>query len=172
MEKKIFIFLFVILICLPAVSAYNQEEEEGILFEQVLKYLPYTISTAALEDDARYCKVLMVGATDFEPTNAFWSILDYAAEYHSGSQWNMILVAVNYSSQPIPIKVEFELRWNDGAGKQYKRWSRTIGAGTVVMYMFDMTSKIRQLGLFHLIGRISGKYVGANNVVHTQLLIY
>lgn len=172
MEKKFFIFLFVILICLPAVSAYNQEEEEEILFEQVLKYLPYTISTAALEDDAQHCKVLMVGATDYKPTNAFWSILDYVAEYISGSKWNMILVAGNISSQPVPIKVEFELRWNDGAGRQYKKWSRTIDAGTVMMYMFDITSKIKQLGLFHLTGRISGKYVGINNVVHTQLYIY
>jgi len=172
MEKKIFIFLFVILICLPAVSAYNQEEEEGILFEQVLKYIPYTISTAALEDDAKYCKVLMVGATTLEPSIASPWILDFATEYNIWDDWYMIIVAVNYSSQPVPIKVEFELRWWEGGRKIYKKWSRTIGAGTVVTYYTPIDTQIKQKGMFTLIGRISGRYVGTNNVVQTQLYIY
>jgi len=174
--RRFILYLLVVLICFPVIHGEDQEfsevQEEGVLYEKVLEYLPYNVSASQLELDAMYCKVLMIGAANFEPSYAEWAILDFAAEYFEGDEWNMCLVAVNYSSQPVPIKVEFELRWWWGARKIYRRWSRTIQPATVMLYMTPITTQIKQLGLFTLIGRISGKYVGTDNVVKTQLYIY
>jgi len=172
MTKRILVVFFVSLFFLPGIFADDQEGEDGILYEKVLKYLSNPVITNSLEDDANYCKVLMIGATNFEPTFAEWAILDFATEYLDGDDWNMCLVAVNSSNQPVPVFVEFELRWWNGGRKIYRRWSRTLPAATVMLYMAPITTQIKQLGLFTIIGRISGNYVGNNNVVQTQIYIY
>lgn len=172
MAKRILVYFMVSLIFLPGIFADEQEEESGVLYEKVLRYLPFTVSANQIEESARYCKVLMVGATWEEPEQADWASLDFVSEYFTGDVWNMCIVAVNYSNQDVPIKVEFELRWWDGGRRIYRRWSRNLEAGTVTMYLAPITNQIKQLGLFTLIGGIGGNYVGTNNIVKTQLLIY
>lgn len=170
MKKCAIFFLVFAFVSIPICS---QGDEGGPFKEIVIKRLqPYQLSPMAAEDGV-YVKALVVGATAIEPSFADWAILDFASEYYAGDVWNMIIVIANYSPNDVKINIEFELRWNDGAKKIYRRWGgRTIQGATVMMYMTTITDQIRQLGLFTLYGRASGLGVGSQNEVVSQLYIY
>jgi hypothetical protein len=171
MKKFVVFILFLSLISIPIIS---QEEDQGAPIEEIfLKSLPAHQTSIMAAEDGIYVKALMVGASWEEPTNADWAALDFASEYISGDVWNMMVVVVNYSDNPVKVNIEFELRWNDGAKKIYRRFgARTIEGATVMMYMTDITNQIKQLGLFTLYGRVSGLGVGNTNEVVTQLYVY
>lgn len=171
MRKFVVFILFLTLVSIPIVS---QEEDEGApIKEFFLKSLPANQASIMAAEDGIYVKALMVGASWEEPAYADWAALDFAAEYIPGDVWNMILVVANYSDNPVKMNVEFELRWKDGAKKIYRRkGNTTIEGATVRMYMTDITTQIKQLGLFTLYGRASGLGVGTNNEVVTQLYVY
>jgi hypothetical protein len=171
MKKCVVFILFLSLISIPIIS---QEEDDQVPIEEIfLKSLPaHQISTMAAEDGI-YVKAIMVGASWEEPSNADWAALDFATEYVPGDTWNMLLVVVNYSDNPVKANVEFELRWKDGAKKvSRKQNGTTIDGLTVMMYKTNITKQIKQLGLFTLYGRVSGAGVGNANEVVTQLYIY
>jgi len=172
MKTKVFIFM-----CLFFTSfVFGQAQEfesTDLLNEYVVKQIPSKMIVAANQDYAgNYCKALMVGATNFSPSSSAWCILDYASEYYTGDTWELVFVCANWSTSNVDAFVEFEIRWKDGGRKIYKRWKRTINSGYVMMYTFDITNQIKQKGLFTLIGRVSGKGIGNQNKVETQVYIY
>jgi hypothetical protein len=170
MKNFVSILLLFVLLWFP-ISA-QEGEDLGEFREMVLKRIPAQTSILQVED-GQYVKALMVGATDFEPSFADWALLDFASEYFSGDVWNMIVVVANYSNNPVKVNIEFELRWNDGGKKIYRRWGgRTIDEGTIMLYMTPITNQIKELGLFTLYGRVSGLGIGNHNEVVTQIYMY
>ena len=172
MKTKVFICMFLFFTFF--VFGYEQEfESADLLNEYVIKQIPSKVIVAANQVHAgNYCKALMVGATNFTPSTSEWCILDYASEYYTLDTWELVFVCANWSISDVDAFVEFEIRWKDGSRKIYRRWSRKIKSGLVMMYTFNITNQIKQKGLFTLIGRISGKEIGNQNKVETQLYIY
>jgi hypothetical protein len=161
-----------ILILLLVVPVLNQVVEEAEIGELVIGHVPTQLHTNAAHN--AYVKALCSGLANFYPGQADWAILDFATYWLSNQDWNIVFVAVNYSNQDAKIKVEMEMLYNDGLSRLYKKFNTTIKSGDIMLYTFDVTSKVRSgVGsLFTVNGRISGSGMGNTNQVSSQVYIY
>lgn len=96
----------------------------------------------------------------------------YLIDYAGGQTWYMYLVVVNWSTSTKAFKLEFDLRYGDGASYKVTRASKSLGAETWEMYIYNVTSYVAKLGLFTLTGRVYGTGMGNDNKVTAQVISY
>jgi hypothetical protein len=161
-----------ILILLLVVPVLNQESEDAEMGEYVIGHVPTQMSIQAPHN--AYVKALCTGLANFLPSQAEWAILDFVTYWLSSQNWYIVFVVVNYSNQDANIKVEMEMLYKDGQVRFYKKSSKTIRSGDVMLYTFDVTAKVPNgVGdLFTVNGRVSGSGLGNTNQVMSQVFIY
>jgi len=173
MFKRQYILVFLISLSLANFlmgQAFTKDDEVG---EIILKRLPPVAMMNALATDGPYMvRALAVGLTYEKPSAGDWAIFDFCSEYFAGDTWYMCFVVVNYDDTAAAIKFQWDLLYNDGAGKFTKTYSKTIPASTVMLYYITATSYVAKLGLFTVDGRVYGAKMGNTNKVMSQVYIY
>ena len=169
--KNFCLTVLILLLFFVPLRSQEVEEESFELNEIVIGIIPMDfLSTQA----ASYpeVKALCIGLANFFPSQSAWAILDFATQWSSAQSWDILFTVVNYGYKDVPIKIEMEMIYKDGATRLYKKFNRTIQSGYIMLYYLDVTSRIRTKGLFTLNGRITGKGLGNTNEVKTQVYIY
>jgi len=177
MKKFSIVSVMIFLLAIPVLNQVAQEAEfepEEVDFkEYVIGYVPVQPQIQS-PDPNPYVKALCIGLANFYPDQAEWAILDFATEWDRSQDWDIVFVVVNYSNQNVKYKVEMEMMYNDGRTRFYKKSTKTINSGYIMLYTFDVTNKIANSdgSLFTLNGRIWGAGMGNSNEVKTQVLIW
>ncbi len=169
--KRLIVGVSLMLLVLPLISQEIAETEDLTIHEMVIGTVP-VVDTQWVPDDDFYVRALCVGLANFFPDQADWAILDFATLWRSNQDWYMLFIVVNPTSRSRNIKVEFELMWNNGGGRFYRKQAKNIGSGNIVLYWLNVKSKVNKLGVFTCNGRVFGAGVGNNNRVQSQVYIY
>ena len=168
--KKTFAAWGLVIVCFFSLSIFVAADEVG---EIILKRLPPVDTMNVTATDGPYMvRALAVGVANLLPSSADWAILDFASEYSAGQTWYMCFFVTNYNNIPTAIKIQFDLLYNDGAGRLTKRYSKTIAANTVTLYYITVTSYVAKLGLITVNGQVYGAKMGNTNKVMSQVYIY
>ncbi|MGB2955763.1 MAG: hypothetical protein WBB64_07310 [Anaerolineales bacterium] len=170
MKRVLFAAMVLLLVFIPMRS--QEIEEEALELNEVVLGIVPTDSLSTQAASHPYVKALCIGLANFFPSQSDWAILDFCTQWSSAQKWDIVFSAVNYSYKDVPIKVELELMYKNGGTRFYKKYSRTIQAGYIMLYSLDVTEKIRTKGLFTVSGRISGTGLGNSNEVTTQVYVY
>ena len=97
----------------------------------------------------------------------------YLIDYASGQAYDMEIGFLNLPTNTTQtIKVELDLRYNDGAGYYVKRVAFSNLEEGWYYYSFNATSYVAKLGVLTLTGRVYGTGMGNNNKVTSQLYVY
>ena len=177
MKKFSIASVMILLLAIPVLNQVSQEvefEPEDVDFkEYVIGYVP-VLPQIQTPDPNPYVKALCIGLANYYPDQAEWAILDFATEWSSAQDWDIVFVVVNYSNQDVRVVVEMEMMYNDGQNRLYKKSKKDIESGYVMLYTFDVTNKVANgVGdLFTLNGRIWGAGMGNTNQVKSQVYIY
>ena len=176
--KKLFIAsIMIFLVAMPVMNQVAQEiefETEDVDFEEyVLRYVPVRHQIQS-PDHNPYVKALCIGLANYYPEQAEWAILDFIAEWNSSQEWDIVFAVVNYSNMDVTAKIEMEMMYNDGQSRFFRKSSKTIESGTVMLYTLDVTNKVANgVGdLFTVNGRVWGAGMGNSNEVKTQVYIW
>lgn len=169
MKKMIFTWGLV-LVCFFSLASFVAADEVG---EIVLKRLPPNAKTDMMATDGPYLvRALAIGLANLLPSRADYAILDFVSEYEAGQTWYMCFFVVNYNDTAKAIKLEFDLRYKDGAGRLQKYYSKTIAANVATLYYINVTSYVAKLGLFTVNGQVYGTEMGNANRVTSQAFIF
>lgn len=169
MKRSVITWGFV-LVCCFGLAGFVTADEVG---EIVLKRLPPAPNTAIMATDGPYLiRALAIGLANMLPSRADYATLDFASEYVTGQTWYMCFFVINYSDVTTAIKLEFDLRYSDGAGRVQKYYAKTIAANTATLYYINVTSYAAKLGLFTLSGQVYGTRMGNANRVTSQAYLY
>jgi len=169
--RNLGILVLVIGLFIFPLMAQDWEQDEGEINEFVIGHVPTAeIGTMAVANP--YVKALCIGLANYFPNQSEWAALDFATKWYSNQDWNILFIVVNHSSWDAAIKVEFEMLYDDGGIRYYKKSSKTIKSGNIVLYYLDVTSRIAKKGLFTVNGRIHGAGIGNDNQVKSQVYIY
>jgi len=173
MKKFLTVCVMVFILAMPVLNQEAEETVETEIEEYVVGYVPVRPHVLDSAHNA-WVKALCIGLSDYHPSQVEWAILDFAAEWNSYQDWEILFFIVNYSTVDAKIKVEMEMLYNDGQSRMYKKKITTIRSGEIMLYYLDVTSKVRTgVGdLFTVNGRISGAGMGNSNEVKSQVLIY
>jgi hypothetical protein len=177
MKKFLITSALIFLLAIPVLNQVTQEvefePEEADFKEYVIGYVPVQPQIQS-PDPNPYVKALCIGLANYYPDQAEWAILDFAAEWDNSQDWDIVFVVVNYSNQDVRVKVEMEMMYNDGQNRLYKKATKTIDSGYVMLYTLDVTNKVRNgVGnLFTVNGRVWGAGMGNSNEVKTQTYIW
>ena len=165
--------VMILVLAIPVLNQEVEEAEETNIREYVIGYVP-VLPRIQSPDHNPYVNALCIGLANFYPDQAEWAILDFASEWSSSQDWDIVFVVVNYSNSDVNIKVEMEMMFKDGQSRIYKKKTTTIQSGYVMLFTLDVTSSVRNgVGdLFTVNGRISGAGMGNSNEVKSQALIY
>jgi len=151
-------------------SSFVAADEVG---EIILKRLPPVAAMNAMATDGPYMvRALAVGLANVLPSTPDWATLNFASEYYAGQTWYMCFFVANYNNTAAAIKIEFDLRYSDGAGRLSRLYSKTLAANTVTLYYISVTSYVAKLGLFTVNGQVYGAKMGNANKVMSQVYIY
>jgi hypothetical protein len=93
-------------------------------------------------------------------------------DYESGQTWYMMIYAFNNSSSSQSFKLEYDLRYKDGAGYYVYRTAVSIPSYTWKAWRVSVTSYVAKLGLLTLTGRVYGTAMGNDNKVTGQVYVY
>ncbi len=171
MKKLCMTALILMVLFVPLKGQEFKGEEEMELNEMVIGTIPIdSLSTHAPSHPE--VKALCVGLANFFPTHVDWAILDFATQWSNAQDWNVLFIVCNYGYQDAPIKVELEMMYKDGGVRLYKKFNKKIESGYIMLYYLNVTSRIKNKGLFTLNGRVSGNGLGNSNEVKTQVFIY
>ena len=97
-----------------------------------------------------------------------WDVIDYAP----GLAVYMQISVINWATSTKSFKLEFDLRYADGASYYVKRTSTSIPAESAQIYRIPVTSYAAKLGFFTLTGRVYGTGMGTDNKVTAQALVF
>ena len=97
----------------------------------------------------------------------YW-LIDYAP----GQTWYMAIAVVNWSNYTVSFKLEYDLRYGDGAGYKTYRTSNLLAGASFNMYRINVTSYVAKLGILTLTGRVYGTGMGNDNKVTSQVIAY
>jgi hypothetical protein len=101
-----------------------------------------------------------------------WRPMDYI-EYGSGPiPVYMQMTVLNTASTAKSCKLEFDLRYADGASYYVYRTSKTVQAKSKLMVRILVSTYAAKLGLFTLTGRVYGTGMGNDNKVTAQAFVY
>ena len=101
-----------------------------------------------------------------------WKPMDYI-EYGSGPiPVYMQMTVINFAPSPTLCKLEYDLRYADGASYYVKRISQSIPASCLQTTSIPLPSSVAKRGLFTLTGRVYGTGMGNDNKVTAQVLVY
>lgn len=173
MKKLLAASVMILILAMPVLNQEVEEAEATDMGEYVIGYVPPLLHTQS-PDHNSWVWALCIGLANYYPDHAEWAILDFATEWSSSQDWDIVFVVVNYSNSDESIKVEMEMMYNDGRSRLYKKKTTTIRSGNIMLFTYDVTSKVRTgVGdLFTVNGRISGAGMGNSNEVKSQVLIY
>jgi hypothetical protein len=177
MKKLCMASVMILLFAIPVLNQVAQEAEfepEEVDFkEYVIGYVPVKPQIQS-PDHNPYVKALCIGLANYYPDQSDWAILDFVCDWNSSQDWDILFAVVNYSNQDVNVIVEMEMMYNDGKSRFYKKSKKTIKSGYIMLYTYDVTSKVRAgVGdLFTVNGRVWGAGMGNTNEVQTQVLIY
>ena len=177
MKKFSITSVMILFLAIPVLNQVAQEVEimpDEVDFEEyVIGYVPVQLQIQS-PDHNPYVKALCIGLANYYPDQSEWAMLDFATEWYSSQDWYIVFVVVNYSDQDVRIKVEMEMMYQDGQKRLYKRYTKTIRSGYVMLYTYNVTSRVRTgVGdLFTVNGRVWGAGMGNSNEVKTKVLIY
>ncbi len=99
-----------------------------------------------------------------------WTPMNFI-HYNGGSIYMQITV-INWSTSTKSFKLEYDLRYGDGAGYYFYRSSNSIPGGSSKIYRIGVTGYAAKLGLITLTGRVYGTGMGNENKVTTQALVF
>jgi len=177
MKKLCIASAMVLLFAIPVLNQVAQEAEfdpEEVDFnEYVIGHVPVKPQIQS-PDHNPYVKALCIGLANYYPSQADFAILDFVTDWNSSQDWDILFAVVNYSNQNVNVTVEMEMMYNDGKSRFYKKSKKTINSGDIMLYTYDVTSKVRAgVGdLFTVNGRLWGAGMGNTNEVQTQVYIY
>jgi len=169
-----------VMILLFAIPVLNQVAQEAEFEPEEVDFGEYVIGHVPVQpqiqspDHNPYVKALCIGLANLLPDRSDWAILDFATYWASSQDWYIVFVVVNYSNQDVKAVVEMEMMYNDGNNRFYKKSKKTIRSGDIMLYYYDVTSKVRNgiEDFFTVNGRLWGAGMGNTNEVQTQILIY
>jgi hypothetical protein len=169
-----------VMILLFAIPVLNQVAQEAEFEPEEVDFKEYVIGHVPVQpqiqspDHNPYVKALCIGLANYYPSQPDFAILDFVTEWNSYQDWDILFAVVNYSNQNVNVTIEMELMYNDGKNRLYKKSKKRINSGDIVLYTYDVTSKVRNgVGDFFTVnGRVWGAGMGNTNEVQTQVLIY
>lgn len=113
-------------------------------------------------------EVLALGVAICDSSYTPYSVI----EYKSGDIWYMALDVVNLSTATKSIKIEFDIRYADGANYKVVRDSDSIAGQTEALFIYNATSYVAKGGLLSLSGRVYGAKMGNDNRVTGRTYVY
>ena len=170
--RKFGIWIFVIALGISPLIGQDWDQDEGEVYEMVIGQVPISQAGVMSLDIPPNVKALAIGVSDVFPSQASWARFEFSRQWSGSQEWYMIFAVVNSGGQDAVIKIDMELQFNDGAGRFFRRSTKTIKAGFIMLYWTTVTSKIQKKGLFSTNGRVFGKGIGLNNRVLSQLYIW
>jgi hypothetical protein len=138
----------------------NLAAQEGEFYLGSITYTP--IRMASTGGDV---KPLLVCISD--STGAPFPFIPYSAR-----TWYMYIIYVNTSSSAKSFKLEYDLRYGDGASYYVYRKALSIAANTCMSYRINVTTYVAKLGLLTLTGRVYGTGMGNDNKITSQVFVY
>jgi hypothetical protein len=101
-----------------------------------------------------------------------WKPMD-VIEYGSGPiTVYMQITVINFASSTTLCKVEYDLRYADGASYYVYRTSKSVKALSKLIVRIPVSSYVAKLGLFTLTGRVYGTGMGNDNKVTAQAYVF
>ena len=101
-----------------------------------------------------------------------WKPMDYI-EYGSGPiPVYMQITVINFAPSTTLCKLEYDLRYADGAGYYVYRTSKSVKAQSKLIVRIPVSTYVAKLGLFTLTGRVCGTGMGNDNKVTAQAFVF
>ncbi len=157
-----------LLFCAILVLGLAQSGYLGAQESQLEEFYLGSISRAPVKLATTPGSVVALGVFVADASGEPSSIIDYAA----GQTWYLQIIVVNWATTAKSFKLEFDLRYGDGAGYYVYRQALSIAKQTYAIYKLKVTPYIAKLGIMSIAGRVYGTAMGNDNRVTGQIYVY